>query len=109
MTVWCLRLVAVHTVGGVVRQDEGDAVQSLVTEVAPEAVWVVLSLQSPQDFFLDRKLTVMALGERLLQHDSQLHTVTHLLHPPCSQRDRQTSQSERRSSCRPAPPCTAHT
>ena len=77
MTVWCLRLVAVHTVGGVVRQDEGDSVQSLVTEVAPEAVWVVLSLQSPQDFFLDRKLTVMALGERLLQHDSQLlHTVT---------------------------------
>ena len=77
MTVWCLRLVAVHTVGGVVRQDEGDAVQSLVTEVAPEAVWVVLSLQSPQDFFLDRKLTVMALGERLLQHDSSqlLHTV----------------------------------
>ena len=76
MTVWCLRLVAVHTVGGVVRLDEGDAVQSLVTEVAPEAVWVVLSLQSPQDFFLDRKLAVMALGERLLQHDSQLlHTV----------------------------------
>ena len=77
MTVWCLRLVAVHTVGGVVRQDEGDAVQSLVTEVAPEAVWVVLSLQGPQDFFLDRKLTVMALGERLLQHDSSqlLHTV----------------------------------
>ena len=76
MTVWCLRLVAVHAVGGVVRQDEGDAVQSLVTEVAPEAVWVVLSLQSPQDFFLDRKLAVMALGERLLQHDSQLlHTV----------------------------------
>ena len=67
-----LRFVAVQAVTGVLGEDEGHAVQSPVTEVAPEAVWVVLSLQSPQDFFLDRKLTVMALGERLLQHDSQL-------------------------------------
>ena len=62
-----LRFVAVQAVTGVLGEDEGHAVQLLLTQRTPEAGGMELSVQRPQDLLLDRKVAVSALGESLLQ------------------------------------------
>ena len=105
----CLRFVAVQAVTGVLREDEGYAVQLLVTEGTPEAGRVELCVQRLQDLVLDRKVAVATLGESLLQTSLLSSSPSHDgLNEPSSQQDRQTSLPDQRSSYRPAPPSTGN-
>ena len=105
----CLRFVAVQAVAGVLREDEGYAVQLLVTEGTPEAGRVELCVQRLQDLVLDRKVAVATLGESLLQTSLLSSSPSHDgLNEPSSQQDRQTSLPDQRSSYRPAPPSTGN-
>ena len=99
----CLRFVAVQAVTGALRQNERHAVQFLVTQGTPEAGGVELAVQRSQDLLLDRKVAVSTLGESLLQTSQDYLP----LHPgrnnePSSQKDRQISHPEPRSSSPPA-------
>ena len=94
------RFVAVKTVGGPLAKYEGDSVQSPLTEGAPEAGRVILSLLSPQDLLLDRQMAVMALGQRLLE--DEIEGVQDGDHPPSSLWDRRTCHPVLDSNCCPA-------